>query len=54
MDIDLIRMGAVEGMLLEAMRKLQQAHKILNHIKATHELETKDTPVYLEEPECKE
>ena len=54
MDIDLARMGAVESLILEGMRKLQQAHRILNHIKAQHELETKDAPVILQEPECKE
>jgi hypothetical protein len=48
-------MGAVENLILEGMRKLQQAHIILNHIKAQHDIVvTKQIDAYLEEPECQE
>jgi hypothetical protein len=51
MDLDLARWGAIEQLILEGMQRLQQAHLIMNHIKAEHGLITKSANV---EPECDE
>jgi hypothetical protein len=46
-DWDAKRLLAIEGQLLDAIRKLQEAHLIVNHMKS-------QLPTQLEEDECEE